>query len=139
MDLTKVYYLQYHRRLEIWNKNETLDQVIKRKKKWFKTTDKNFQIELTRISWPIQEYDSFRFAAQNMANAKQSKHTTKDKTVVSPKTGNFNVFLVQALYLLPIRYEQRKIWIENPITYITQNDRCSCNRLKYKNTIITLI
>lgn len=52
------------------------------------------------MSWPTQEYDSFLFTAQKMANPTQSVKTTRDRIATSPTSGKFNVFFPQPLNLL---------------------------------------
>jgi len=52
-------------------------------------------MKLTRISWPIHEYDSCRVAAQNIANATQNNNTSSEKIEVSPNRGTVTVFWPQ--------------------------------------------
>jgi len=60
----------------------------------------NITNKLTRISWPIQEYDAFLVAAQNIANAAHNIKTTRERIEISPRSGKFNFFLPQPLHLL---------------------------------------
>lgn len=55
---------------------------------------------LTRISWPIQEYEDFLFRAHTTAKAKQHTKTMSDSMETSPRSGNFRVFFPQFLHLL---------------------------------------
>ena len=45
-------------------------------------------MKLTRMSWPIQEYDALRVMAQKMANAMHNIKVTREKTETSPIAGN---------------------------------------------------
>lgn len=60
----------------------------------------NITNKLTRISWPIQEYDDFLVAAQKIANATHNIKTTRERIEISPRNGKFNFFLPQPLHLL---------------------------------------
>lgn len=60
------------------------------------------------MSWPIQEYDSFRVAAQETANATQNISTASEKIETSPTRGIFTVLLPQLLHLLLRNKQGRK-------------------------------
>lgn len=54
----------------------------------------------TRISWPIQEKDAIRVAAQQIANKMQNIKTTIETMVISPRSGRFTVFCPESLHFL---------------------------------------
>jgi len=123
---------------------------------------KVLKLKLTRISWPIHEYDSRRVAAQKIANATQNNNTTSEKIEVSPNRGTLTVFWPKFWHFLIIQIRikteisrnygmQRKHWAH----FQTRNKKictlqsglqynCACpenekkekkNKLNYRGTL----